>query len=194
MMLEGKVPMRVQTTYFDEPGIACTEETVRLAVDRAKELGVARMVVASSRGHTARVALEALVKTDIKMFVLGEDRPDFPAALVADLEAAGHLVAFGSELTYDYPEVVANAYRKFGEGTKVAVECASVAADQGFVAVGEEVVSVAGTGPWGYGEKGGGADTALVVEAHPSSEHREDAGLPDKVDRRRVKELICKPR
>lgn len=193
-MPEGKVPMLIQTTYFDEPGIACTEETVRLAVARAKELGIARMAVASTRGRTARVALKALAETDIKMFVLGEDRPDFPASLVADLEAAGHVVAFGSELTYDYPEVVANAYRKFGEGTKVAVESVAVATDQGFVAVGEEVVSVAGTGPWGYEEKGGGADTALVVAGHFSSEHREDAALPGKVDRRRVKELICKPR
>ena len=186
--------MRIQTTYFDEPGIACTEETVRLAVARAKELGVAWMTLASTRGHTARVALKALAGTDIKIFVLGHERSDFPADLLADMEAAGHRAAFDSEVTYEYGEIVANAYRKFGEGTKVAVECAAVATDQGFVAVGEEVVSIGGTGPWGYEEKGGGADTALVVEGHQSSEHGEDAVLPGKADRRRVKELICKPR
>jgi len=62
------------------------------------------------------------------------------------------------------------------------------------LAVGEEVVAIGGTGPWGYEEKGGGADTALAVEGHASSEHGEAAVLPGKDDRRRVKELICKPR
>jgi hypothetical protein len=186
--------MQGQTIYFDEPGIACTEETVRLAVARAKELGVARMTLASTGGHTARVTLKALAGTNIKIFVLGHERNDFPADLLAEMEAAGHRAAFDSEYSYDYPEIVANAYRKFGEGIKVAVECAAVATDQGFVAVGEEVVSIGGTGPWGYEEKGGGADTALVVEGHPISEHLKDAVLPGKADRRRVKELICKPR
>jgi len=186
--------MRLETTYFEEPGIACTEETVKLAVSRAKELGVERMVLACTRGHTARVALPLVTDTAIKMLIVGEDRPDFPAELIGELEAAGHRVVFGSEIAYTYPEVVANAYRKLGEGMKVAVECAAVACDVGFAAAGTEVISVAGTGPWGYEEKGGGADTAIVVEAHPSVEHAEDFTPPKKAARRRVKELLAKPR
>jgi len=186
--------MRLETTYFEEAGIACTDETVRLAVNRAKELGLDRMVVACTRGHTVRAALPMVKGTAIKMLIVGEDRPDFPSDLIGELEAAGHKVVFGSEISYTYPEVVANAYRKLGEGVKVAVECSAIACDVGFVEARTEVVSVAGTGPWGYEDKGGGADTALVVEAHPSAEHGEDFAPPEKAKRRRIKELLAKPR
>ncbi len=186
--------MRQETMYFEEAGIGATEETVRVAVARARELGISRMVIACTRGHTVRVALQLLKGTEIRMLVVGEDRPDMPAELIAEMEAAGHRVVFGSELTYTYPEVVANAYRKLGEGMKVAVECAAIACDVGFVTAGTEVVSVAGTGPWGYEDKGGGADTAIVIEGHPSGEHAEDFAPPGKVKRRRIKELLAKPR
>ena len=77
---------------------------------------------------------------------------------------------------------------------KVAVECAAIACDVGLVAAGTEIVSVGGTGRWGYEEKGGGADTAIVVEAHASAERADDFALPQKAQRRRVKKLLAKPR
>jgi len=45
--------MKKDITYFEEPGAANTDETVRVAVERAVELGIKQIVVASTtgRGH-----------------------------------------------------------------------------------------------------------------------------------------------
>jgi len=65
-----------------------------------------------------------------------------------------------------------------------------VASKEGLVPEGEEVIAVAGTSPWGY-KDGGGADTALVMIPKRSDAFNK---LPEKVKRRDVKEIICKPR
>jgi hypothetical protein len=56
--------------------------------------------------------------------------------------------------------IIANTLRRFGEGTKVAVEIVMEAADAGLVPEDAEVLAVAGTGH--------GADTVLLVKAKPS--------------------------
>ncbi|MEM4155120.1 MAG: pyruvate kinase alpha/beta domain-containing protein, partial [Archaeoglobaceae archaeon] len=43
--------------YFEKPGAENTETTLKLAVERAKELGIKHVVVASSYGETAKKAL-----------------------------------------------------------------------------------------------------------------------------------------
>jgi hypothetical protein len=48
----------VPVTYFAEPGPQNTEATLRLALERARQLGLAHLVVASDSGRTARRALE----------------------------------------------------------------------------------------------------------------------------------------
>ena len=59
-------------------------------------------------------------------------------------------------------ELIAEALRLFGEGMKVCVEIAVMAADAGLIPVDRNVVCVAGTGH--------GADTAIVVKpAHSSN-------------------------
>jgi hypothetical protein len=68
------------------------------------------------------------------------------------------------------------ALRTFGQGTKVALEIAAMAADAGLVRVDEDIIAIGGTGR--------GADTALVLA--PSYVHR--------FFNTRVKEIICKPR
>lgn len=52
-----------------------------------------------------------------------------------------------------YPvEIIAAALRMFGQGTKVCVEVATMAADAGMIPSGEPVIVVGGTGPGGrYG-------------------------------------------
>jgi len=77
--------------------------------------------------------------------------------------------------TYQVDEIMAYTLRLFGQGTKVAVEIALMAADAGLVRTGEDVISVGGTGK--------GADTALVLRPATSS-HLFDL---------RVREVICKP-
>ncbi len=50
--------MEKKIVYFDKPGKENTEETLRLAVERARELGIKHLVVASSYGDTALKAIE----------------------------------------------------------------------------------------------------------------------------------------
>ena len=44
--------------YFDKPGKDNTDQTLKLAVERGKELGLDEVVVASSTGRTAHQAME----------------------------------------------------------------------------------------------------------------------------------------
>jgi hypothetical protein len=58
--------------------------------------------------------------------------------------------------TYELEEIMAYTLRILGEGTKVAVEIALMAADAGLVSTKEPCVSVGGTGQ--------GADTAILLQ------------------------------
>ena len=44
--------------YYDKPGRENTEQTLKLAYERGKALGLNELVVASSKGETAYQALE----------------------------------------------------------------------------------------------------------------------------------------
>jgi hypothetical protein len=58
--------------------------------------------------------------------------------------------------TYELEEIIAYTLRVFGEGTKVAVEIALMAADAGLIPTSEPCISVGGTGS--------GADTAVLLQ------------------------------
>jgi hypothetical protein len=75
-----------------------------------------------------------------------------------------------------YPVLlIADTLRLLGQGTKVAVEIAVMAADAGAL-TGNDIISVGGTGR--------GADTALVLKpAHQNNFFD-----------LRIREIICKPR
>jgi hypothetical protein len=180
--------MEEKITYFEEPGINNTETTLRLAAERAKARGIKKIVLASTRGDTARQAAERWAGTGIKMvvvphqygFMAGTQR--FPAELVAELNKKGHVVHFGTMLFHtehlygmETPRVMANLLRTFCQGMKVCVEIALMVVDGGHVAPGEQVVIVAGTGR--------GADTAIVAVAASSMR------LPEL----HITEIICKP-
>ena len=57
----------------------------------------------------------------------------------------------------DLLEIVAEAFRRFSQGVKAAIECAIMAADAGVVPVDEDIIAIAGTGK--------GADSAIVIRA-----------------------------
>jgi len=66
--------------------------------------------------------------------------------------------------------------RTFGQGTKVAVEVALMAADAGLVRTDEDVIALGGTSE--------GVDTALVLRPANSARFFD----------LKVREVICKPR
>jgi hypothetical protein len=180
--------MEEKIVYFEEPGMGNTEMTLSLAVERAKERGVQKMLLASTRGDTARQLAQKLAGTEIRMVVVphqygfGPAGQRFPKALVDELEAQGHSVYFGTMLFHtdgffatNEPRLMANLLRTFCQGMKVCVEITLMAANGGLVAPGESVVVVSGTGR--------GADTAVVCIGAPST------ALADF----HVTEIICKP-
>jgi hypothetical protein len=185
--------MQEKIIYFERAGEENTSEVLRLVKERAQARAITKIVLASTRGHTVRVAVEAFANTDMRLVViphqfgfaekysLGEGQR-FPKELVSELEKNGHCVHFSTMLfhTEDLygvraPRVMATVLRTFCQGIKVCVEIILMACDGGLVEQGEKVIAVAGTG---YG-----ADTAVVATAAPSIR------LPDL----HIHEIICKP-
>ncbi len=164
----------VPTLYFDQPGPQNTDATLEAARQRAEELGIRTILVASTTGETGARAVEVfrgynvVVVTHSTGFVRPNEqelKPEYRAAI----EALGGRIltcqhAFGGVNravrrklnTYLTDEIIAFTLRNFGEGTKVCIEIALMAADAGLVQVGEPCIAIAGTGR--------GADTALVLK------------------------------
>jgi hypothetical protein len=174
-------------TYFETVGPENTEETLRLAAERAKARGIKKIVLASTTGKTARLAAERFAGTGIKMVVVPHqygftERQRFPAELKAELEKKGHRVHFGTMLFHTdgfygttTPTVMAIVLRTLCQGMKVAVEIILMAADSGCIAIGERIIAVTGTGR--------GSDTAVVATAATST----------KLNELHITEIICKP-
>ncbi|MDH5441700.1 MAG: hypothetical protein OEY31_13950, partial [Candidatus Bathyarchaeota archaeon] len=77
-------------TYFEKPGRENVDETLKLAKERALELGIKNVVVASTRGFTAEKAFEVFKDTDIVLTIVGIGRESFPQDLLGKLEEKGH--------------------------------------------------------------------------------------------------------
>jgi hypothetical protein len=166
------------TYYFDKPGAANTKDAARFSVERAQELKLKKIVVASSSGNTARVFFEAAKGTGLSLVVvthaMGFSKPgegEFSEAIADDLKKQGVTIVTGTHALSGLEraisrspklggasrtEAIAEAFRRvIAVGLKVAVECVLIAADQGAVRIDEEVIAVGGTAT--------GADTVCVI-------------------------------
>ncbi len=181
--------MEEKIVYFEQGGKPNTTETLKLALERAKARGIRKLLLASTRGDTAKELAPMLKGTGIKMVVVPhqygfgpEGRQRFPAELVKELEKQGHEVYFGTMLFHtdgfygtNAPTVMANLLRTLCQGMKVVVEITLMAANGGRVEIGEQCVVVTGTGQ--------GADTAVVAVASTTS----------RLGDLHITEIICKP-
>ena len=140
--------------YFDERGPDNTDRTLELACQRAREEEIGTVILASTRGYTAGRALE--ICCGLNLVSVGIQRERFPADEIARFEQTGKAI-FSREVGYTYPEDMRTAFRRFGPGTKVAVEVVVGAVQAGLVEVGERVIGIGGSSR--------GADTALVIVA-----------------------------
>ena len=186
-VVQRRNEMEEKIVYFEKPGKENTAEVIPLIKERARARGIKKIVLASTRGDTARAAAESFKDTGLQLVVIPwqygfRDTQPFPQELVADLQQKGHRVHFGTMLFHTddlygikTPQLMANLLRIFGQGIKVCVEIIMMACDGGCIAMGEKVIAVAGAGA--------GADTAIVATASPSTKM---SGL-------RVHEVICKP-
>jgi uncharacterized protein len=180
--------MERTVTYFETLDPKNTEITFRLARTRAQELGIRKIVIASTTGATAKKALEFFDRDTIQLVVIPHqwdfhrEVNTFPPELATALRNAGHVVHFGTMLFHTNelfestaPLVMANLLRCFCQGFKVCFEIVLMATDGGHVKSGEPIIAIAGTGR--------GSDTALVMQA-ASSQH---------LKKLRVNEILCKP-
>ena len=185
--------MEVQTVYFDEIGEANTDEALRIAKKRAKELGIKTIVVASTRGVTATKAVEVFkgMKVVVVSHFTGMREPNVQE-LTDDnrrkIERKGGIVlttahaftGIGGAMRkkfnmYLLGDIIANTLRVFGQGMKVVCEIALMAADAGLVRTDEDVIVIGGSGR--------GADTAVVLRPVNSMDFFD----------LKVKEILCKP-
>jgi len=180
--------------YFAKPGRANTSRVLKAAARRAEELGIRHAVVATTTGATAVKAAGAMPGVQVVGVHLAAgywetyDPPDarivrrgeklgvrFHTAthtLMGNVDAA-IIDQFGG---ITQVELIARTLYLFGQGMKVAVEVAVMAADAALIPVDRDALAIAGTGA--------GADTAIVLRPAYSRYFFKN----------RVKEILCKPR
>ena len=169
----------IRTYSFPAVGPGNTAKTLRAAVERAQQLGIGYIVVASASGRTA-FQMKALCDelgykgqlvvvthhTGFAEVGLNEMKEEDRARLIeagCRVVTSTHVLS-GISRSYrskfggiDLLEIVAEAFRRFSQGVKAAIECAIMAADAGVVPVDEDIIAIAGTGK--------GADSAIVIRA-----------------------------
>lgn len=185
--MEGKI------VYFENTGHENTEEVLRIAKERADELGIKTILVASTRGDAAARAVEVFegVKVVAVSHSAGFREPNtqqFTEENRKKVESKGGIILTTTHAfagvdralrlkfnTIALSEIIANVLRIFGQGMKVVCEIAVMAADAGLVRTDEDVIVIAGTGR--------GADTAVVLKPVNSMNFFD----------LRVEEILCKP-
>jgi len=186
-----------EIVYFDRPGRENTDAVLD-AVERClKRTGIGHVVVASNSGETAFKAFSKFADLDVRIVVV-TSHAGFSGEGVVDMDdkTEGRLIQSGARVVRSSHalsglersvtrklggssrvEAISEALRSlFGQGLKVCVEVAVMAADNGAIPCGDlEVVVIGGTGK--------GADTACVIRpAHANSffnmEVREIVAVP----------------
>jgi len=179
---------------FTKPSQRNTESVVEQVKEKVTATGITHIVVASSTGAAALKFAEALPDCTICVVTLctGAKEANHQAmdetirqTLVEKgckvITAAHAMGGIGRAVKNKFSaiqvdEIIAHTLKIFGQGTKVAVEVAMMAADAGAVRTDQLVISVGGSSK--------GADTALVMR--PANTHN---FFDVKID-----EIICKPK
>jgi hypothetical protein len=180
--------------YFESRGPENTDETLRLAKERADSLGIRDIVVASYTGMTGARAAEVFKGFNLIVVagVYGFREPNRIGMLEENrslIEAAGGRLLFTGHAfgmlgravhkklgAIQVDEIVAHVLRLLSPGVKVGCEITCMAADAGLVRAGADVIAIAGSAR--------GADSAIVLRASNTHTFFES----------RILEIICKPR
>ena len=186
--------MESKIVYFENTGLENTDRTLRIAKQRAGELGIKTVLIASTKGDTAVKAIEVLKglrviavshqagfrETNAQEFT-EENRKIFESQGGTVLTAAHTFSGVSRAMkikfkTFVIGDIIAHTLRVLGEGMKVVCELAMMAADGGLVCTDEDVICIAGSHQ--------GADIAVVLKPVNS----------DCFFNLRVREILCKPR
>jgi hypothetical protein len=164
--------------YFDAPGPENTDDAISIAINRAEELGIKTIVVASTEGSTGLACTKAAAKAGIKVITVSHV-VGFRGAGISELseEARSAIISAGGTVVTathvlsgleracsNSPKIgggsrtdaIAETLRQIiGIGVKVCVECVLMVADIGLLDMQERVVAIGGTAR--------GADTVCVI-------------------------------
>ncbi|MBM4311050.1 MAG: hypothetical protein FJ119_08915 [Deltaproteobacteria bacterium] len=181
--------------YFADKGPSNTDRTIACALACCRDQSIAKIVVATSSGETALKVREATgpaIEVIAVTYGAGSRFVEEVAAFNANrtrLEAAGIRIVRGihalsaTERTFENKyaakliplNLVSDSLRMLGQGMKVCVEVAIMAAEHGFITPAEDVVVIGGSGA--------GADTAVVLKPAYA------AAMFDL----RIRQILCKP-
>ena len=182
-----------ETTYFRTAGAQNTKALLSIVKEYVDKEEIENVIIATNTGETGAEAAKAFKgkNTVVVTHCYGFQQPgkfelkdEFKKEILANgakILTATHALSSAERAirkkfgTLEPLELIANALRLMGEGTKVCVEITLMAADAGLIPVDKDVVAVAGTG--------NGADTALRIK--PANAAR----LFDL----RIREVIAKP-
>ena len=156
-----------------------------IALKRYQQGDIDVIVIASSFGKTANMAVDVFAGEKVSLLIVGEvlEGKQSPTPEVCkSLITKGHQVIWGLPMgtmskfsRNDTPALIADAYKRVSEGFKVVCEIVLIATSSGYLQAGQKVLSIAGTHS--------GADTAVVARA---------AGYGD-FKAFQVHEILCKP-
>ena len=178
--------------YWKKEGPENTQATVDLVVEKARDLNLQHIVVASNTGKTAEKFIGSGLQIVCVTHHVGFKSPgedEMPKEMRKKLKDNGievltttHLMAgVDRSLRFKhqgvYPaEIAADTLRIFSQGIKVCIEIAGMALDAGLIPYGEDVISVGGSHV--------GADSAVVLRPAHSNYFFDT----------KVREILCKPR
>ena len=185
--------MQGKTIYFEKSGKRNTVTALEVVRERAGELGIKKVVLASTHGYTAIQAADVFKGTGIEIIAVSisaafddkgwnltpEERDSMEKRGIKVLRSL-HALADGV-IEGHYGErtpgsIIADTLRCFSQGMKVAFEISIMAMEAGLILPDSEVIAIGGTDA--------GADTAIVVKP----------AFARKVKDFKICEILCKPR
>lgn len=180
--------------FWNSAGPHNTNDTIKLAMQRATELDISHVVIASCTGDSAKKLLSYPAKPSIVCVthhtgfaIPGENEMD-PSVREDLINQGAHVLTTthffaGADRSLRlqfggvYPsEIMAQTLRILGQGVKVAVEISIMALDAGLIPYGQEIIAIGGTAE--------GVDAAIVVVPAHSRNFFDT----------QVREIICMPR
>jgi hypothetical protein len=181
--------------YFEERGKGNTGDVAECVAQRLAKGDIEHVVIASNSGWTTLAVLKKTGSAKVKLVSVtehagfdGGDELRLKEEYASKLHEAGipilmcshALSGVGRSVSKKFGgttpvEIIAHTLRRFGQGVKVCVEIAVMAADAGLVPTDRDIIAVGGSG--------GGADTAVVLQP---------AHMNNFFDMK-IREILCKP-
>jgi hypothetical protein len=180
--------------WFEEAGDH-TDTTIDIVAERLERGDIGHVVVATTSGETGARFAESLCDRSVEVVCVthhvgfsGGDEDQLLAAKAEAIRASGGKILTASHALSGVArsvsksfggtsalEMIAHTLRLFGQGMKVCVEIAVMAADAGLIPTDRDVICIGGTGR--------GADTAVVLRPAHANAFFEA----------RIRETLCRP-